>query len=157
MRYLARCSSRSSVSRATTSLCSAAAAFRAAMDEDFNSPAAVAVQFELVGEANRSQSPALARQLAELAGVLGIVLPDAVADPAAAVIQAKVDARSAARAWSWIPGTPSAGSPEMRVTVVGSGYVGLVAGACFAETGNDVVCVDNDAAKVERLRRNGHD
>ena len=42
----------------------------------------------------------------------------------------------------------------MRVTVVGSGYVGLVAGACFAETGNDVVCVDTDAAKVERLRRN---
>ncbi len=42
----------------------------------------------------------------------------------------------------------------MRVTVVGSGYVGLVAGACFAETGNDVVCVDQDAAKIARLRRN---
>lgn len=40
----------------------------------------------------------------------------------------------------------------MNVTVVGSGYVGLVAGACLAETGNSVWCVDNDAAKVERLR-----
>lgn len=42
----------------------------------------------------------------------------------------------------------------MRVTVIGSGYVGLVAGACLAETGNDVVCADVDATKVERLRRN---
>jgi len=40
------------------------------------------------------------------------------------------------------------------VTVVGSGYVGLVAGACLAETGNTVRCVDVDAAKIERLRRN---
>ena len=42
----------------------------------------------------------------------------------------------------------------MRVTVVGSGYVGLVAGACFAETGNDVVCADVDEGKVAGLRRN---
>ncbi len=42
----------------------------------------------------------------------------------------------------------------MRLAVIGSGYVGLVAGACFAETGNDVVCVDIDPDKVERLRRN---
>lgn len=42
----------------------------------------------------------------------------------------------------------------MHVTVIGSGYVGLVAGACLAETGNDVVCVDNDERKVERLRQN---
>ncbi|HET7233300.1 MAG TPA: UDP-glucose/GDP-mannose dehydrogenase family protein [Longimicrobium sp.] len=41
----------------------------------------------------------------------------------------------------------------MRVAVVGSGYVGLVAGACLAETGNTVVCADIDAGKVERLRR----
>jgi UDPglucose 6-dehydrogenase len=41
----------------------------------------------------------------------------------------------------------------MRVTVVGSGYVGLVTAACLAETGNDVVCADVDAAKVDRLRR----
>ena len=40
----------------------------------------------------------------------------------------------------------------MKVSVVGTGYVGLVAGACFAESGNDVVCVDIDADKVERLR-----
>ncbi len=40
----------------------------------------------------------------------------------------------------------------MRVTVFGSGYVGLVGGACLAETGNDVVCADIDAAKVARLR-----
>ena len=42
----------------------------------------------------------------------------------------------------------------MDVTVVGSGYVGLVAGACLAETGHTVRCVDVDAAKIERLRRN---
>lgn len=40
----------------------------------------------------------------------------------------------------------------MRVTVIGSGYVGLVAGACFAETGNNVVCADVDAGKIARLR-----
>ena len=38
-----------------------------------------------------------------------------------------------------------------RVTVIGSGYVGLVAGACFAETGNDVVCADRDEAKIGGL------
>ena len=36
----------------------------------------------------------------------------------------------------------------MRIAVVGTGYVGLVAGACFAESGNDVVCVDKDDAKI---------
>ena len=41
----------------------------------------------------------------------------------------------------------------MRITVVGTGYVGLVAGACLAETGNDVVCVDTDDTKVRTLRR----
>ncbi len=41
----------------------------------------------------------------------------------------------------------------MRIAVVGTGYVGLVVGACFAETGNQVVCVDKDAAKVRGLRR----
>jgi UDPglucose 6-dehydrogenase len=39
----------------------------------------------------------------------------------------------------------------MKIAVVGSGYVGLVAGACFAESGNEVVCVDIDAKKIERL------
>jgi UDPglucose 6-dehydrogenase len=42
----------------------------------------------------------------------------------------------------------------MHVAVIGSGYVGLVAGACLAETGNDVVCVDKDAEKISRLQRN---
>ena len=41
----------------------------------------------------------------------------------------------------------------MKICVVGTGYVGLVAGTCFAESGNDVVCVDNVAAKVETLRQ----
>src|SRR5580765_3502456 len=41
----------------------------------------------------------------------------------------------------------------MRLAVLGTGYVGLVAGAGFSDFGNDVVCVDIDAAKVERLRR----
>jgi UDPglucose 6-dehydrogenase len=38
-----------------------------------------------------------------------------------------------------------------RIAIVGSGYVGLVTGTCFSELGNRVVCVDNDAAKIERL------
>jgi UDPglucose 6-dehydrogenase len=39
----------------------------------------------------------------------------------------------------------------MKITVVGTGYVGLVTGTCFAETGNNVICVDIDASKVEKL------
>ena len=42
----------------------------------------------------------------------------------------------------------------MKVTVIGSGYVGLVAGACLAETGNEVVCADVDREKVRRLSEN---
>jgi UDPglucose 6-dehydrogenase len=41
----------------------------------------------------------------------------------------------------------------LKIAVVGTGYVGLVAGACFAESGNDVICVDNNDAKVRMLRR----
>ncbi len=41
----------------------------------------------------------------------------------------------------------------MRVTVIGAGYVGLVAGTCFSDTGNDVTMVDVDAAKVESLKQ----
>jgi len=41
----------------------------------------------------------------------------------------------------------------LKVTVFGSGYVGLVTGACFADAGNQVVCVDIDAAKVARLQK----
>src|SRR5882672_184916 len=40
----------------------------------------------------------------------------------------------------------------MKIAVIGTGYVGLVAGACFAESGNDVVCVDRDEAKIRMLR-----
>jgi UDPglucose 6-dehydrogenase len=39
----------------------------------------------------------------------------------------------------------------MKIAVVGTGYVGLVTGTCFAETGNEVICVDIDKAKVEKL------
>jgi len=39
----------------------------------------------------------------------------------------------------------------MKIAVVGTGYVGLVTGTCFAETGNDVICVDIDAGKVKKL------
>src|SRR3982751_4378134 len=41
----------------------------------------------------------------------------------------------------------------MKITVVGSGYVGLVAGACLAENGNEVMCVDKDPAKIRALQR----
>jgi UDPglucose 6-dehydrogenase len=41
----------------------------------------------------------------------------------------------------------------MKIAVIGTGYVGLVAGACFAEGGNDVICVDKDAAKIRTLTR----
>jgi UDPglucose 6-dehydrogenase len=41
----------------------------------------------------------------------------------------------------------------MRIAVVGSGYVGLVVGTCFADSGNDVICVDVDAGKIEKLSK----
>ena len=41
----------------------------------------------------------------------------------------------------------------MKIAVVGTGYVGLVTGTCFAETGNDVICVDIDANKVEQMKQ----
>ena len=40
----------------------------------------------------------------------------------------------------------------MNIAVVGTGYVGLVTGTCFAETGNNVICVDIDEKKVEMMR-----
>ncbi len=39
----------------------------------------------------------------------------------------------------------------MKIAVVGTGYVGLVTGTCFAETGNKVICIDIDKNKVEKL------
>ena len=39
----------------------------------------------------------------------------------------------------------------MRITMIGSGYVGLVSGACFADFGHEICCVDKDAAKIEAL------
>ncbi|HWS09915.1 MAG TPA: NAD-binding protein, partial [Xanthobacteraceae bacterium] len=41
----------------------------------------------------------------------------------------------------------------MRVTMIGAGYVGLVSGACFADFGHQVTCIDKDAAKVAALNR----
>jgi UDPglucose 6-dehydrogenase len=41
----------------------------------------------------------------------------------------------------------------MKIAIIGTGYVGLVAGACFAENGNDVICVDKDETKLRVLRR----
>lgn len=40
----------------------------------------------------------------------------------------------------------------MKITIIGTGYVGLVSGTCFAETGNDVICVDIDPQKVRRMQ-----
>ncbi len=39
----------------------------------------------------------------------------------------------------------------MKITVIGTGYVGLVSGACLAEVGNDVLCLDVDPAKIKIL------
>jgi UDPglucose 6-dehydrogenase len=40
----------------------------------------------------------------------------------------------------------------MNIAVVGTGYVGLVSGTCFAESGNEVICVDIDRGRVEQLK-----
>jgi cysteinyl-tRNA synthetase len=82
-----------------------AARFKAAMDDDFNTPEAVAVLFDLAGEVNRTHEPALAGQLRSLAGLLGLLrrdplvflqsTPDDGFDPAA--IDAKIEARAAAK------------------------------------------------------------
>jgi UDPglucose 6-dehydrogenase len=78
-----------------------------------------------------------------------------------AVQRAKPQARSAdhdgfVRAWrsaAAVPKPPSetAGKRSMRVVMIGAGYVGLVSGACFADFGHVVCCVDKDQGKIDRL------
>ncbi|HEY4261275.1 MAG TPA: NAD-binding protein, partial [Schlesneria sp.] len=41
----------------------------------------------------------------------------------------------------------------MKLVVIGTGYVGLVTGTCFADSGNEVTCVDIDPVKIQQLRR----
>ena len=43
----------------------------------------------------------------------------------------------------------------MRVVMVGTGYVGLVSGACFADFGHEVICVDKDPKKIKTLKAGG--
>ncbi|MFN9083153.1 MAG: UDP-glucose 6-dehydrogenase, partial [Planctomyces sp.] len=43
----------------------------------------------------------------------------------------------------------------MKITMIGTGYVGLVTGTCFAESGNDVICLDVDVRKVNLLKGGG--
>ena len=43
----------------------------------------------------------------------------------------------------------------MKLTIIGTGYVGLVSGTCFAEVGHQVICVDNNADKVKMLQAGG--
>jgi len=40
----------------------------------------------------------------------------------------------------------------MKISVIGAGYVGLVTGSCFADLGNDVICIDNDSSKIKKLK-----
>ena len=41
----------------------------------------------------------------------------------------------------------------MRIAMIGTGYVGLVSGVCFSDFGHDVVCVDKDSTKIDKLER----
>ena len=44
----------------------------------------------------------------------------------------------------------------MKITVIGTGYVGLVSGVCLAKLGHDVICVDKDVSKIDSLKKNTH-
>src|SRR5690606_1438606 len=62
--------------------------------------------------------------------------------------------RACSPSWASAPDHPTRGGGHMtKIAVIGTGYVGLTTGACFAHLGHDVVCADIDADKVERLRR----
>ena len=50
-------------------------------------------------------------------------------------------------------GQPSNGKSLMKIAIVGTGYVGLVSGACLADLGHEVVCIDKDAARIDILRK----
>ena len=52
-------------------------------------------------------------------------------------------------------GKPSNAQRSIRIAIIGTGYVGLTTGTCFAEVGHHVTCVDNDPKKVEMLREIG--
>ena len=41
----------------------------------------------------------------------------------------------------------------MKLCMIGTGYVGLVSGACFSDLGNSVICVDNDTKKIDNLKK----
>ena len=41
----------------------------------------------------------------------------------------------------------------MKLCMIGTGYVGLVSGVCFSDLGNEVVCVDNDIEKINKLKK----
>src|SRR3979490_2417366 len=56
------------------------------------------------------------------------------------------------RTWTCVSDSDSVSYCEMKIAVVGTGYVGLVVGACLAENGNNVRCVDKDDEKVQMLR-----
>ena len=94
--------------RALAADTSVVARFREAMDDDFNTPIAVALLFDLAGEVNRTKSAATAQQLRDLAGVLGLLKRDpqaylqaasgsAAAGPDAGAIEAAIAARAAAK------------------------------------------------------------